>query len=142
MKLRLILLFSLIITIFSSCNINKVHPVPNVPFDIIINLNLPTYNSLLGVGGYAIVESIGYKGVIIYRRSLNEFVAFDLQSPAEEAGCETPLQVNADNFLQLDDVCYNAKFSLFDGSPMEGSKFGLRMYIAQFDGLNNLRIMN
>ena len=142
MKLRLFFAFTLIITFFSGCKINKIHPVPNVPFDIIIDLNLPSYNGLLGVGGYATVNDAGYRGVVVYRRSLNEFVAFDLQSPAEEGSCQTPLSVNADNFLQLDDLCSGAKFSLYDGSPIEGSKFGLRMYVTYYNGINNLRISN
>ncbi len=142
MNLRLFFTLFSISVLFSSCNINKVHPVPNMPFDIMVNLNLPLYSSLLGVGGYAIVDDAGFNGVIIYRRSLHEFIAFDLQSPADDANCTQPLQVDPSNFLILTDACNGAQFSLFDGSPISGSKFGLRMYSVQYDGMTTLRVMN
>ncbi len=142
MNVRLFFAIGLIFLLFSNCNVNKVHPVPSVPFDVIVDINLPLYNNLLGVGGYAIVNNAGYNGVVVYRRNLNEFVAFDLQSPAEDGTCTTPLAINEDNFLQLDDLCSGATFSLYDGSPMSGSKFGLRMYICYYDGIRNLRIYN
>src|SRR5690606_3430108 len=69
----------------SSCK-KHIHPVPNIPFDITININLPSYSDLTGVGGYAFVEG-GSKGIIVYRRSPNEFVAFDRHSPANEGEC-------------------------------------------------------
>lgn len=128
--------------LLSNCNINRIHPVPNAPFDIMVNLNLPIYNSLLGVGGYATVDNAGYNGLIIYRRSLSEFIAFDLQSPAEDANCQQPLAVDSVNFLVLRDPCNGAEFSLFDGSPISGSKFGLRMYMVQYDGMTTLRVTN
>lgn len=124
----------------SSCK-KHIHPVPNIPFDITININLPSYSDLTGVGGYAFVEG-GSKGIIVYRRSPNEFVAFDRHSPANEGECPDPLIPNADNFLQLDDQCSDAQFSLFDGSPISGSEIGLRMYVTYFDGVSNLRIYN
>lgn len=142
MKLPIILMFAIILlTSAFSCNKNKLHPVPSIPFDITININLPTYSGLTGVGGYAYVDG-GSKGVIVYRRNTHEFVAFDRHSPANEGECNDPLVPNNDNFLQLDDKCTGAAFSLYDGSPISGSEFGLRMYITSFDGVANLRIYN
>lgn len=132
--------FVLLLSAFS-CNKNKVHPVPSIPFDVTININLPTYSGLTGVGGYAYVEA-GSKGVVVYRRNMNEFVAFDRHSPANEGECGQPLVTNENNFLQLDDLCSGATFSLYDGSPISGSEFGLRMYVTSFDGGANLRIYN
>lgn len=125
----------------SSCNKNKLHPVPSIPFDITIDINLPTYSNLTGVGGYAFVTG-GSKGIIVYRRSTTEFVAFDRHSPANDGECNEPLIPNEDNFLELDDQCGDAKFSLFDGSPIANSEFGLRMYTTFFDGTSSLRIYN
>lgn len=84
----------------------------------------------------------GSKGVVVYRRSTYEFVAFDRHSPANDGTCEDPLVTNDDNFLQLDDLCTGATFSLYDGSPLSGSDFGLRMYVTVFDGNSELRIYN
>ena len=70
---------------------NNNHPVPNVPFDVIIDINLPTYSDLIGVSGYAMVNA-GSRGVIVYRRGIEEFIAFDRHSPADVDGsCALPL---------------------------------------------------
>lgn len=142
--MKLSIIFSLVLiflTSTSSCNKNRRHPVPSIPFDITININLPSYSNLTGVGGYAYVQG-GSKGIIVYRRSTYEFVAFDRHSPANDGTCEDPLVTNDDNFLQMDDLCTGATFSLYDGSPLSGSDFGLRMYVTAFDGNSDLRIYN
>ncbi len=142
MKLPIILMFSiLLLTCTFSCKKNKLHPVPSIPFDITININLPSYSNLLGVGGYAYADG-GSKGLVIYRLSTYDFVAFDRHSPANNGECNDPLKTNEDNFLQLIDQCSGASFSLIDGSPISGSEFGLRLYTTIFDGNANLRIYN
>jgi hypothetical protein len=141
MKLLFILLLAGL-TVSSSCKKNNnLNPVPSIPLDINININLPSYSALTGVGGWAYVEG-GSKGIVVYRRSIDEFVAFDRHSPANDGTCEQSLVTNEDNFLQLDDLCSGATFSLYDGSPISGSEFGLRMYMTFFDGSDNLRIYN
>ena len=141
MKLRFIL-FALSVILIASCNKNKNHPVPSVPFDVTIDINLPSYNALIGVGGWTYVNA-GSRGVIIYRRGLDEFVAFDRHSPADPEGdCPQPLYPDPDNFLQLIDSCSGARFSLYDGSPISGSEFGLRMYQTVYNGTNLVRIYN
>lgn len=142
MKLPIILMFSIVLLSSTfSCNKNKLHPVPSIPFDISININLPTYSGLTGVGGYAYVVG-GSKGIIVYRVNTYEFVAFDRHSPANEGTCADPLENDEENFLMLKDKCSGAVFSLLDGSPVSGSDFGLRMYATAFDGTTNLRIYN
>jgi hypothetical protein len=140
MKVGIFFLIS-ISSLLISCKKTSNHPVPSVPFDLSINTSLPSYNSLQGVGGWSYVSG-GIQGIIVYRKSNDEFVAFDRQSPAQETACKKPLTTNQDNFLQLDDSCTLAKFSLFDGSPISGSNFGLRQYQTYWNGSNMLRIFN
>lgn len=124
------------------CSQNAAHPVPNIPFDISINITLPSYSSLQGVSGFAYVNG-GSRGVIVYRRGISDFIAFDRHSPADVIGsCEQPLVQDAGNFLMLNDTCNNAQFSLYDGSPISGSDFGLRQYVVTWDGNQTLRIYN
>jgi hypothetical protein len=138
----LLSLFLVLLLIFTGCDKTKNNPVPNYPFDIAIDINLPSYNSLTGVGGWAYVAG-GSKGIIVYRRSLDEFVAFDRHSPADVNGiCAQPLYPDSSNFLQLNDDCNNAKFSLYDGSPIAGSDYGLRLYQTVYNGTSQLRIYN
>ena len=141
--MKFVLFFSIsIFLISSSCNKNGTNPVPNIPFDITIDINLPSYSGLTGVGGWSYVNG-GSRGIIVYRRAIDEFVAFDRHSPADPEGtCFLPLFPDADNFLQLKDTCNNAAFSLYDGSPVANSQFGLRQYRTIFNGSNLLRIYN
>lgn len=138
-------LFIFLVTIslfFSACKKNGAHPVPNIPFDVVIDINLPTYSALIGVSGYAMVNA-GSKGVIVYRRGIDEFIAFDRHSPADVAGsCELPLIPDVDNYLVLNDTCNSATFSLYDGSPISGSEYGLRQYQTTWNGSESLRIFN
>lgn len=141
MKVQLIL-FLMFFGTLAGCKKNKIHPVPDIPFDITIDINLPSYNALIGVGGYAYVNG-GSRGLIVYRRSIEEFVAFDRHSPADpDAVCPEPLYPDPDNFLVLVDSCSNATFSLYDGSPISGSEFGLRQYQTSYNGSNLVRIYN
>ena len=129
-------------TFLFGCGKNRQNPVPNIPLDITIDINLPSYNALQGVGSYSYVTG-GSRGIIVYRKSLGEFVAFDRHSPADPNGtCPQPLYPDNANFLQLKDSCNNATFSLYDGSPISNSEFGLRQYATQFNGTNLLRIYN
>jgi len=142
MKVLFIFIF-LTGTLISSCGKNKNHPVPSISFDYNINLTLPSYSALIGVGGWCYVNG-GSKGIIVYRRGVDDFVAFDRHSPADVDGvCATPLYPDeVNNYLQLLDDCNGAIFSLYDGSPISGSDFGLRQYQTAWNGGESLRIYN
>jgi|TARA_R110000737_G_scaffold353495_1_gene406163 hypothetical protein len=141
MKVRIILPF-LVFFLVWGCRKNKYHPVPNIATDITIDINLPSYIALTGVSGWAYVNG-GSRGIIVFRRSPDEFIAFDRHSPADPNGtCERPLTPDTDNFLTLVDSCNNATFSLYDGSPQSNSEFGLRAFQTSFNGSSALRIFN
>lgn len=141
MKVRFIL-FILVLVSFSACRKNDPHPVPSLPFDFTIDISLPSYSPLLGVSGWAYVNG-GSKGIVVYRRGIDEFIAFDRHSAADVNGtCAQPLVTDPDNFLQLNDTCNSATFSLYDGSPITNSTFGLRQYQTIWDGNHSLRIYN
>jgi len=141
MKVLFILLFG-VSFLYSSCKKNTQHPVPSIPFDITINLTLPTYSNLMGVSGWAYVNG-GSRGIIVYRRGIDEFIAFDRHSPADADGtCANPLTPDSDNYLILNDDCNNATFSLYDGSPISNASFGLRQFQTSWNGQETLRIFN
>jgi hypothetical protein len=103
---------------------------------------LPSYNGLVGVGGWTYVAG-GSRGIIVYRRAIDEFVAFDRHSPMDpDAICGLPLYPDNDNFLILIDSCSSARYSLYDGSVVANSEYGLRQYATTFNGTNMLRIYN
>jgi hypothetical protein len=126
----------------SKCNNQNQNPVPFVPVDVTIDIQLPSYSTLQGVGGWTYLNG-GSRGIIVYRKGIDEFVAFDRHSPADISGtCPLPLYPDSQNFLQLIDSCNNAVFSLYDGSPVSNSIYGLRQYATQFNGNNLLRVYN
>lgn len=126
----------------SKCNNQNQNPVPFVPVDVTIDIQLPSYSNLQGVGGWTYLNG-GSRGIIVYRKGIDEFVAFDRHSPVDVSGtCPFPLYPDSQNFLQLKDSCNNAVFSLYDGSPVSNSIYGLRQYATQFNGNNLLRVYN
>lgn len=142
MRFMKVHIFFLILILFSGCQKNKNHPVASIPFDMQIDLTLPTYQNLNGVGGWAYVNG-GIKGIIVYRQSYDVFVAWERQSPEDpENTCSTGLVTDSANFLQLNDPCSNATFSLYDGSPLSNSKWGLRQYQTEWYSGTILRIYN
>lgn len=143
-KVNKILNIVVFVTLFllSSCYSDRKNPIPNIPFDITINLSLPSYIDLQNVGSYAFVQG-GSKGIVVYRMSYDQFIAFDRHNPADGSfNCEQPLTPKQENFLELADTCSNARFSLLDGSVIEGSDVGLRQYLTVYDGMYKLRIYN
>jgi hypothetical protein len=142
MKFSLPILFAVSLITFGCVRFNQT-PVPNIPFDRTIDLNLPSYSDLNGVGGYAYIDNVGSRGVIVYRRAIDEFIALDLHSPEDPEGdCFLPLFPLQDNFLILKDTCSGAQFSLYDGLPYSGSSYQLRQYRTTFNGSNLLRVFN
>ncbi len=141
--MKLIIFLGLFVFFGISCKKNNSqHPVPFVKTDFVIDISLPSYSELQNVGGYTFANG-GSRGIIIYRKSQDEFVAWDRQSPNDPNGtCGTPLTPNTDNFLQLDDACSEGTYSLYDGAPLSNSEFGLRQYSTSFYSANQLRIYN
>lgn len=140
MKIRIFFVMAILLMI--SCKKNKNHPVPSIAFDFTINLELPSYQALNGVGGWAYVNG-GIKGIIVYRQSTETFVAWERMSPEDpDNTCETGLVPDSSNFLILNDPCSSAQFSMYDGSPIANSSWGLRKYQTIWNGSNLLRIYN
>ena len=141
MKQLLVMCYGLLL-LSAKCNNQNQHPVPFVPVDITIDMQLPSYSNLQGVGGWTYLNG-GSRGIIVYRKAIDEFVAFDRHAPSDpEGSCPMALYPDDQNFLQLIDSCNNAAFSLYDGSPVSNSIFGLRQYATQFNGNNLLRVYN
>ena len=140
MKIRIFLLILILAGV--SCKKNRTHPIPSIAFDLQIDLTLPSYQELNSVGGWAYVSG-GIKGIVVYRQSTDIFVAWERMSPEDPDNvCSTPLTIDTTNFLQLNDACSGAKFSMYDGSPISGSDWGLRKYQTEWNGSNLLRIYN
>ena len=128
----------LVITSSFSCkkNNNSDTQIPNVPVSFTVYLSLPQFVSLNSVGGYVTVVG-GYRGIIIYRRALEEFVSFDLACPFDPTVSGAKIQVDSSGITTVDPHC-GSKFSLYDGSVLHGpSTRPMKSYNSVYDSNNN-----
>ena len=106
--------------------------IPNVKVDFRIQA------SELGGVGSAIYtqENYGVRGIIIYHKNTNEYVAFERACsyrPSDD--CEVVHLNNEVNPSFLTDSCCNSSFLLEDGTPFSGpALLPLKQYSTNFDG--------
>jgi hypothetical protein len=124
----------------NSCQ-NEKYPIPNVPVNVTINLDLPSYQPLNSPGGYAYVNG-GSRGIVVYR-NFDEFVALDRHSTYNSEDECAVVKINPDNVFELIDTCSGSRYSIMNGAVIEGpAKFGLKRYTAYWDGAYTVSIYN
>jgi hypothetical protein len=137
---RIFLLTFIAISVVSACKKNE-DSVSNIAVNEYIDLNLPSYFSLNAVNGWMYYPS-GGKGIIIFRRSLNEFTALERTCTFDPSASCSLVEVETNNILGVDSCC-NSKFSLFDGSIINGpATRPLQQYRTQLLNNNVLHIFN
>jgi hypothetical protein len=110
-------------------------PIPFVAFpDFVANLMAPEYQSLAVVGGYKEINSIGVRGVIVYRLNASTYLAFERNcSFRPNEACAT-VNVHSSSLYMIDPCC-NSSFSFDNGSPTGGvASRPLRQYDTQLVG--------
>lgn len=135
-------LFGLLFTslFLTSCN-EAQHPVPNVPVNVNINLDLPAYTPLNAPGGFVYVNG-GSRGLVVYR-NFDEFVALDRHPTYEEGSACAAVEINPDNTFELIDTCSGSTYSIISGVVLSGpAQFGLRRYNSSWDGAYTVSIYN
>ena len=124
---------------FFSCNNNQ-DPIPYEYVDFTIDLNKPDYFDLKVPGNYINVTG-GYRGIIIYRSSIDEFKAYE-RTCTYDINCRVDVDEYAMNMV---DSCCGSQFSLgLDGVVSKGpATLPLRQYkTIYFPNSNTLRITN
>ena len=125
----------------TSCGGTEVNPVPNVAVSIIINLDLPAYQQLNVVGGWAYVNG-GSKGIVIYR-GFDSFTALDRHATYDASADCSIATVDSINFFVLNDGCSASQYNIMDGTVTKGpAKWGLKPYATSWDGSHTLIITN
>ena len=123
--------FFLVIIIINSCNKDD-NTIPNVPVSFRIQAS-----ELGGVGSAIYTQEIyGIRGIIIYHKNNNEYVAYERACSYRPTNdCEV-VQLNNDiNPSYLTDNCCNSNFLLDDGTPFSGpALLPLKQYNTSFDG--------
>lgn len=112
-------------------------PIPVVPFaDFNVNLSLPEYQALAFDGGTKEINSIGVRGVILYRKSSTIFLAFERNCSYHPNDACATVGVHSSN-LYMFDACCGSNFG-FDGKPTGGVAWRpLRQYRT---GLNSFTL--
>ncbi len=130
-----------ILWVFSGCK-KSAQRAFYPPVDEYINITLVSYNSLQAPGGWAYVNG-GLKGIIVYARGGNEFVAFDRNCTFEEENSCGNASVSSDN-ITIECSCDGSTYNIFDGSVTNGpAELPLKGYNVTFNTSNNtLRIFS
>ena len=136
-------LFCIILSnlLLTSCEEKDPYPIPNVPVNILLNLDLPSYQNLNGPGGWVYIPG-GSKGIIVYR-NFDEFIALDRHSTFEASNDCAIVTVDSLNSFVLNDSCSTSQYSIMDGTVVTGpAKWGLKRYNASWDGAFTVQIYN
>lgn len=134
--LKILSIFGLIFYL-NNCTEKKNGIIPNVPVNLYFNINDPEFIHL-AVPGNSLPISGGVNGIVVYRVSVDDFVAFDRTCTYQP---EDNCAVKIDNAV-AECPCCSSKFFLIDGAVFEGpATYPLKPYRVLFDG-TNVRITN
>ena len=107
--------------------------VPNVPVDVYIYVTDPLNIALNAVGGWVYVNA-GVRGIILYRRTQEEFTALDRNCTYQPENTCATVYVDNTNIFAVD-TCCGSKFQITSGSVVKGpATLPLKMYNASYDG--------
>ena len=108
-----IILLLLIFFAINSCKKDS-DTIPYVAVNIDIYLTDPAYVKLNAVGGWVYVYG-GVKGIIVYRKTNDEFLSYERNCTYQPSDANAKVSVDASNVMAIDTSC-GSKFQLLDGS--------------------------
>ena len=112
--------------------------LPNVPVNVTLNLNLPLYQNLQFNNNSVFVENHGIKGIIVFRFSENNILAWDAACPhISPSQCSTMSIVG----VKMVCACDDTEFNILNGSPLSGTQYNAKQYKAVKNG-NSITITN
>ena len=132
--------FLLILGIGCSKDEEPANQIPVVPVSFSINPNSTEYIRLNGVSGWEYLTG-GYKGILIYRISLDEFAAFERACPYDWQVSLARIEIDSSGTTLYCPSC-KSEFNLINGIPYKGpSRYSLKQYQTNYDG-NLLYVFN
>jgi hypothetical protein len=144
MKSVIFLLFSTLLVMAcqksNTPTVNSGNPVPSVPVAITVYPNNVSNFKIQAIGGWMYISG-GIRGIILYRKSQEEFVAMERTSPYLPNNDDAIVKVQPNNFT-LRDTVSDSQWRIIDGAITKGpAQWPLRLYGTTYDG-NVLRIVN
>ena len=139
MKRNISVLFLSIALIFSALNTTScstreetVSCFPNVPVNVVLNLNLPAYYNLQNVNGWIYVneQESGTRGLIVVRTT-NGFKIYDRNAPHICPDNNTTLKVKDGIKIVCDKD--DAEWILLTGQPTKVAQIQPKTYFTNYD---------
>lgn len=118
--------------------------IPYANINVVINPNSTLYQELNVVGGWMYYNYVNppSRGLIVYRLSSEEFMAYERTPPVnsnsccdQETGQCTRLLVD-DYYPFVYDTCSDYKYQILDGTPFAPATVPLKQYRTVYDGMN------
>jgi nitrite reductase/ring-hydroxylating ferredoxin subunit len=114
--------------------------VPETPVDIYLYTSNPSFFNLNAIGGWVYITG-GVRGILVYRKSSTEFMAYDRNCTYQSSQPCATVVVDATNIIAKDSCC-GSRFSIYDGSVLQSPAAApLKQYYTTYDG-NVLHIYN
>lgn len=133
MKYFPVILFCALALLGGSCKKDTESTVPFAPVDIYIYTSSPSFVNLNSVGGWVYIDG-GVRGILVYRKSSSEFMAYDRNCTYQSSNPCATVHVDASNIIAKD-TCCNSEFSMYDGSVLQApASLPLKTYNTTFDG--------
>ncbi len=114
----------------------KEEQAPQIPYvyvNFVLNPNGTQYINLNSVNGWETVVG-GYNGILIFRKSVNEFAAYERACPYDPTKTGAQIRVDKSGITCYCPVC-GSKYIMADGTPYAGpSHFSLKQYTTLYDG--------
>lgn len=132
--------------VFSQCK-KEDDPLPFTVVNISIDPNSTQFQNLNTVGGHEyLTANSPSRGVIVYRISVNDFVAFERTCPHDPDACCDEIScarlIVEDDGIIIKDDCCGSTYLILDGSNVSGpSVKPLKYYNTSYDG-KTLHIYN
>ncbi len=128
-----------IIFILVSCD-NENYDFPQVDVNLFLYMNNPEFFNVGVPTGWVYLNG-GVGGILLYRKNLDEFIAYDRASTFNPIS-KCQVTVNENNPTTINDPCSESQFSITDGSVIQGpANQPLKRYNTIYDG-TNLSIFN
>ena len=133
-NVRVCLFVVMLVAIAWSCKKEEQAPeIPYVYVNFSLNPNGTQYIKLNVVNGWETVYG-GYNGILIFRKAVSEFSAFERACPYDPLVSGAQVRVDQSGITCYCPVC-GSKFILVDGTPYGGpSHFSLKQYTTVYDG--------
>jgi hypothetical protein len=115
---RILLVVVVPVICFNPGAMSKQQYIPYVPVDFSVNVNLPAYIDLSVPSGHVLVNG-GSQGIVLYRYTLDQFVALDRHATADiPSNCQ--VEVAEDGLMLIDPVW---RFGMVDHRRFSGFRF-------------------